>query len=58
MRTIAALILLPLLAAASAPVQPPAIPLDTQLQQARSEQLNFGFGEHRNEDDRTAQADL
>jgi septal ring factor EnvC (AmiA/AmiB activator) len=39
MRRIApVLIALPLLAAASAPVQPPAIPLDAQLQQARAEQ--------------------
>ncbi|HZC38750.1 MAG TPA: metalloendopeptidase, partial [Sphingomicrobium sp.] len=39
MRRIApVLIALPLLAAASAPVQPPSVPLDTQLQEARAEQ--------------------
>ena len=39
MRRIApVLIALPLLAAASAPVQPAGIPLDTALQQARAEQ--------------------
>jgi septal ring factor EnvC (AmiA/AmiB activator) len=38
MRRSAPLLLLPLLAAASAPVQPAEVPLDRQLQQARSEQ--------------------
>src|SRR5438874_3663244 len=33
------LITLPLLAAASAPVQPVSVPLDTQVQQARAEQF-------------------
>jgi septal ring factor EnvC (AmiA/AmiB activator) len=38
MRRAAPLLLLPLLAAASAPVQPEGVPLDRQLQQARAEQ--------------------
>jgi|tagenome__1003787_1003787.scaffolds.fasta_scaffold20981748_4 septal ring factor EnvC (AmiA/AmiB activator) len=37
-RLVPVMIALPLLAAASAPVQPAGVPLDTQLQQARAEQ--------------------